>query len=499
VSNTNTFDLIVIGSGSGLDVANAVHQDGLKVAVIEKDKMGGTCLNRGCVPSKLLIHSADISEIIKSAHLFGLKVNGFSIDFESIVNRVNDITDSQSDKIKNAFADSQNPKLFSKECRFIGQKTISTDKDQNISAEKILIASGTRPRIPKIKGLEGSGYITSDEALRLRKQPKVLTIIGGGYIACELAHFFGALGTKINIVQKADVLIPSEDEEISQRFTDIFSKKYNVYLGCEAEFVSKKHRNGDGDGAADSDSYGTSINHNDDDDVDDRSIFHVLAKDSSGKSIEFLSDQLLIAAGRIPNSDTLDLEQTGVKVNKRGFIITDRYLETSVNGIFALGDAIGRYLFKHNANHEAQYAYNNIMHPDRKIPVNYAAMPHAIFSSPQVAGVGFTEQELKEGEERGDNSIDYVKSVYPYINTAMGLALEDKDGFVKFIVRKKDRKILGCHIIGSQASILIHEVLVAMKSNEGLDTIDSITRVVHIHPALSEVIIRAAHDIQRKM
>jgi len=481
VSNTNTFDLIVIGSGSGLDVANAVFQHGLKVAIVEKDKIGGTCLNRGCVPSKLLIHSADISEIIKSAHLFGIKVDGFTIDFESIVNRVNNITDSQSDEIKNAFAASQNPKLFSKECKFIGEKIITIGEDQNISAEKILIASGTRPRIPKIRGLEESGYITSDEALRLRKQPKVLTIIGGGYIACELAHFFGALGTKINIVQRVDALIPSEDEEISQRFTEIFSKKYNVYLDCEAEFVSKKHRNNDGD-----------------------SIFHILVKDSDGKSIELLSDQLLIAAGRIPNSDTLDLEKTGVKLTKKGFIITDRYLETSAKGIFALGDAIGRYLFKHNANHEAQYAYNNIMHPDRKIPVNYAAMPHAIFSSPQVAGVGFTEQELKEEgikqqDKNKNNSIDYVKSVYPYINTAMGRALEDKDGFVKFLVHKKNRKILGCHIIGSQASILIHEVLVAMKSNEGLDTIDNITRAVHIHPALSEVVLRAAHDIQTKM
>jgi mycothione reductase len=502
VSNTNTFDLIVIGSGSGLDVANAVYQHGLKVAVIEKDKIGGTCLNRGCVPSKLLIHSADVSEIIKSAHLFGIKVDGFTIDFESIVNRVNNITDSQSDEIKNAFAASQNPKLFSKECKFIGEKTITIGEDQNISAEKILIASGTRPRIPKIRGLEESGYITSDEALRLRKQPKVLTIIGGGYIACELAHFFGALGTKINIVQRRDVLIPSEDEEISQRFTEIFSKKYNVYLGCEAEFVSKKHRNNGGGGGNAADSDATAINH--DDDNDGGSIFHVLVKDSHGKSIELLSDQLLIAAGRIPNSDTLDLEKTGVKLTKKGFIITDRYLETSAKGIFALGDAIGRYLFKHNANHEAQYAYNNIMHPDRKIPVNYAAMPHAIFSSPQVAGVGFTEQELKEEgikqqDKNKNNSIDYVKSVYPYINTAMGRALEDKDGFVKFLVHKKNRKILGCHIIGSQASILIHEVLVAMKSNEGLDTIDNITRAVHIHPALSEVVLRAAHDIQTKM
>jgi mycothione reductase len=479
------FDLIVIGSGSGLDVANAAYRNGLKVAVIEKNRMGGTCLNRGCIPSKLLIHSADVAETIKQAHLFGLKVDGFSVDFQSIVERVNGIIDSESDEIRKSFEGIENPKLFAKECKFVGKKTILVagsdgsdyaEDNETITADKILIASGTRPRIPEINGLKESGYITSDEALRLKKQPKVLTIIGGGYIACELAHFFGALGTEINIIQRRDVLIPDEDEEISKKFTEIFSKKYNIYLDCETESVSNK------------------------DDGDSRSKFHVLAKNSSGKHIELESDELLIAAGRIPNSDTLDLEKTGVKVNKKGFIITDRNLETNVKGIFALGDAIGRYLFKHSANHEAQFASYNILHPNSMIRVSYYAMPHAIFSSPQVAGVGFTERELKEGQEKNKNNsgiTEYQKSIYPYINTAMGQALEDRDGFVKLLVSKKDRKILGCHIIGSEASILIHEVLVAMKANanDGVNTIDNITKTIHIHPALSEVVARAAGQL----
>lgn len=492
----------MVGSGSGLDVANAVLQYGLRVAVIEKSKMGGTCLNRGCIPSKLLIHSADVAETIKRAHFFGIKVDGFSVDFPSIVQRVNDIIDSESDEFKKAFENIDNPKLFATECKFVGEKIISLDgssstgssddnnKDKNktITADKILIASGTRPRIPQIKGLEKTAYITSDEALRLRQQPKVLTIIGGGYIACELAHFFGSLGSSINIIQRRDVLIPDEDEEISRKFTEIFAKKYNVYLDCETEFVSDS---GVANGSNNSKNY----------------KFHVLAK-HSGKSIEIISDQLLIATGRIPNSDTLGLEKTGVKTNKKGFIIADRYLETNVKGIFALGDVIGRYLFKHSANYEAQHAYHNILHPDNKIPVCYYAMPHAIFSSPQVAAVGFTEQELvrEQQQQQRDNvnikndnpknKIEYQKYAYAYINTGMGLALDDRDGFVKFLVDKKDRRILGCHIIGSQASILIHEVLVAMKA-DGSDngdggTIDNITKTIHIHPALSEVVARAA-------
>jgi mycothione reductase len=500
-SKLQKFDLAVIGSGSGLDVANAAYQQGLRVAVIEKGKMGGTCLNRGCIPSKLLIHSADVAETIKSAHVFGLKVEGFSVDFHSIVEQVNETVDLQSEKIRKSFEGRENPKLFANECKFVGEKIISIEPDGNsshhnsssgnrynesimITADKILIASGTRPRIPEINGLKESGYITSDEALRLNKQPKVLTIIGGGYIACELAHFFGALGTKINIIQTRQVLIPDEDEEISKKFTETFSKKYNVYLGYETTFVSKENNNNNNNNS---------------------SKFHVIAKNASGKQIQLDSDELLIAAGRIPNSDRLDLEKTGVKINKKGFVITDRYLETNVKGIFALGDAIGRYLFKHSANYEAQYAFYNTLHPDRMIPISYYAMPHAIFSSPQVAGVGFTEQELAKKQQKNNkqndnmnntkNIIDYRKSVYHYIDTAMGLAIKDHDGFVKFLIGKKDGKILGCHIIGTQASILIHEVLAAMRGytdDNGDGTIENITKSIHIHPALSEVVARAA-------
>jgi mycothione reductase len=508
-SKLQKFDLIVIGSGSGLDVANAAYQHGLRVAVIEKGKMGGTCLNRGCIPSKLLIHSADVAETIKSAHVFGLKVEGFSVDFHSIVEQVNGIVDLQSEKIRKSFEGRENPKLFANECKFVGEKVISIEPGEGsssyhrnsngsaynepimITADKILIASGTRPRIPQIDGLKESGYITSDEALRLNKQPKVLTIIGGGYIACELAHFFGALGTKIHIVQTGEVLIPDEDEEISRKFTEIFSKKYNVYLGYETTYVSKET------------SKDKNIASNNGNDNNYYSKFHVIAKNASGKQIDLESDELLIAAGRIPNSDRLDLEKTGIKINKKGFIIADRYLETNVKGIFALGDAIGRYLFKHSANYEAQYAFYNILHPDHMVPISYYAMPHAIFSSPQVAGVGFTEQELaKKQQENNDkkndntkNIIDYRKSVYHYINTAMGLAIKDHDGFVKFLIGKKDGKILGCHILGSQASILIHEVLAAMRGytdDNGDGTIENITKSIHIHPALSEVVARAA-------
>jgi mycothione reductase len=483
------FDLIVIGGGTGLDIANAAAARGYRVAIVEKGMLGGTCLNRGCIPSKLLIHSADIVQMIKNAQTFGIKVNNILIDFQKIVKRVNKITDDESNKIKEELSKSDNPVLYTQQCYFIDNKKLAFKRtgdkekkkeenetseashsynDDTIMADKIVIATGTVPKIPGIKGLAHSGFITSDEAVRLRKQPKVITFIGGGYIACELAHFFGGLGTKVNIIQRNDYLIPNEDEEISEKFTDIFQSQYQVYLGYDTESVSK-----------------VQINNN------DEKIFRILAKNKTNeKTMEIDSDQLVVSTGRKADSSILNLEKTGVHVDKDGFIIVDKYLETTTPGIFALGDVIGKYQFKHSATLEAQYAYHNIFaqKSQEKIPVDYTAMPHAIFSSPQVSGVGFTEQQLKE-----QKNIKYLKSTYHYIDTGMGLAINDKEGFVKFLVDKENRKILGCHILGTDASTLIHEVLVSMRSGDG--TIDSISNTIHIHPALSEVVGRAASNI----
>jgi mycothione reductase len=233
-------------------------------------------------------------------------------------------------------------------------------------------------------------------------------------------------------------------------------------------------------------------NNSNSNDSDQQKIINIVAKNKPGDSIKLQSDQLLIATGRIPNSDLLNVKKSSIKINEKGFILVDKYLETNIKGIFALGDAVGKYQFKHNANNEAQYAYHNIVYQDEKIPVNYAAMPHAIFTHPQIAGVGYAEQELIK------EKIPYEKSIYPYIQTAMGQAIEDKEGFIKFLIDKRNRKILGCHIMGTDTSILIHEVLVVMRMGVSIKKdgeegdIDNITRTIHIHPALSEVVDRAA-------
>ncbi|MGQ9759963.1 MAG: dihydrolipoyl dehydrogenase [Candidatus Methanomethylicaceae archaeon] len=452
------FDLIVIGSGSGLDVAVAASQFGKRVAVVEKGPLGGTCLNRGCIPSKMLIHSADLMESIKNAGRFGIKVNGIGVDFQSIVRRVREYVDGESRLIEKSLSKSTNPVLFKGECRFVDFKTIEV-RGNTLRADKILIAAGSRPGIPNIQGLKESGFITSDEALRLERQPKVLTILGGGYIAAELAHFFGSLGTKINIVQRRKFLLPNEDEDIASHFTKIWDQRYNVFTGHTPIKVTRNN-----------------------------GIFELIVENVETKEQKVLhSDQLLVATGRIPNSDSLDLEKSGVKTDSKGYIVVDEFLRTNVDGIFALGDIIGKYPFKHATNLEAEYAYHNILNPDNMVPVDYTAIPHAVFTSPQIAGVGKTEQQLKaEGAA-------YLRGLYMYADTGMGMAIGDDTGFVKFLVDLESRKILGCHIIGTDASILLHEVLVAMRCGDG--TIDNIHKVVHIHPALSEVISRSANNL----
>lgn len=453
------FDLIVIGSGSGLDVANFVAEEGLSAAVVEDGPLGGTCLNRGCIPSKMLIHSADVMDTIKNAHKFGIQISDYKVDFPSIVERVTRSVDSDSQGIEKSLRSVDNPKLFKSKGKFIEPKTLQVGSDR-ITADKILLSSGGRPSIPKVEGLEGSGFMTSDEALRIRSQPRILTIIGGGYIAVELAHFFGSLGTTINIVQRRPVLVPNEDQEVAREFTRIFGEKYNVLTGWEPSKVSKRGEEFD---------------------VTIRNV-------KTQKTRDLQSDQLLVAVGRTPNSDAIGLENTGVKTDKKGYIITDEFLETSVKGIFALGDSLGHYLFKHSANLEAAYDFNNILNDDNKIPVDYNAMPHAIFSSPQIAGVGKTEQEL-----RAENA-DYAVGRYKYSDTAMGDAIEDQEGFVKILVDRATKKILGCHIMGTEASTLIHEVVIAMKSGEG--SVGNVTTAVFVHPTLSEVVQRAATNIQ---
>ncbi len=453
------FDLIVIGAGSGLDVASAAHSKGWKVALVEKGPMGGTCLNRGCIPSKMVIHSADVAEQIRNAGKFGIKVKGFEVDFGSITRRASKEVDGDAAGIEKAIRSARNYSLYKNEGKFTGPKTLKVG-DEEITSDKIVIAGGTRPAIPKIPGLESVEYMTSTEALRLTEQPKSMVIIGGGYIAAELAHFYGALGTKITIIETASRLLSSADAEISGKFTEVFGKKYDLLLEHTVQKVSKEGK-----------------------------LIAVTAQKIGGKGeVVVKAEKLLIAAGRVPNTDILDVAKAGIKVNPRGFIETNDFLETNIPDIWAFGDIAGKYQFKHSANHEGGYVTDYLLSLGNKKPVEYGAMPWAVFSSPQVAGAGNTEEQLKA------ESVEYAIGKYEYKNTGMGSALLEEDGFVKVLVDRTSNKILGCFIIGPEASTLIHEVVVAMMSGDG--TVENVWKSIHAHPALSEVVQRAFYSIE---
>ena len=446
-----SFDMIVIGSGSGLEVSSEATDRGLSVAVVEQGPFGGTCLNRGCIPSKMLIHSADVMETIQRAEVFGIRAQVSAVDWEFIVKRVVDTVDADAQAVEEG--NHQHPKItvFKDTARFVDRKTLEVGSER-IRADTIVIAAGTRPRLPDVDGLTDVPFVTSDEALRLPKQPRRLVIVGGGYIAAELAHFFGALGSEVTIVQRGPRLLRQEDDDVAARFTEVYERRFTLLLNTN---VRRAQRHGE--------------------EV-------VLEVATDGRTRSLSADTLLLAVGRVPNSDQLDVATTGVAVDERGFVKTDEYLQTDVPGVWALGDIVGRYLLKHSANLEAAYVAHNIFNPDSKVAVDYHAMPHAIFASPQVASVGLTERAAKE------QGMAYVASTYKYYDTAYGSSIEEKDGFVKVLAHPETREILGCHIIGSEASILIQEVVNVMRMRL---TTDAVTQSIYVHPALPEVVQRA--------
>jgi len=436
-----SFDLIVIGAGSGLDVAVEAANRGWKVALIEEGPLGGTCLNRGCIPSKMVIHAADVAE---TAGKFGLTGK---INFSATIGWASKIVDKDARAIEQGLRSEHNPRLLKAHCRFVGNKILEV-AGERIMGKKILIAAGARPIIPtEVKDVP---HITSKEALRLKRLPKSMIIVGGGYIAAEMGHFYGTMGCKITIIQRGPLLIPREDKEVSAAFTARWKKKYQVLLNSTVAKAEKR---------------GAKV------------AVYV------GKK-KYTAEKLLVVTGVQPNSDLLDVDKTGVIVNEKGFILVNEYMQTSNKDIFALGDIVGKYLFKHSANLEAEYVLANLFGAKKK--VDYYPLPHAIFTSPQIAGVGLTEQEC-QGKK-------YVVGRYEYRNTGMGLALRE-EGFVKFIVERDTKEILGCHILGPQASILIHEVVAVMKADR-FKALDILRNAVHVHPALSEVVQRAAGSVK---
>ncbi len=452
------FDVLVIGSGSGMIIASAAVEQGLKTALIENGRMGGTCINRGCVPSKMLIHPADITAQIKDAEKIGVTAIVNSIDFKNIITRMHALVDEDSNNQAKAVEATKGMEWFKETGEFTSDYTMQVGS-QSISAKRIFIVSGARNTVPPIKGIENTTYLNSDTVLELEALPKSILIVGGGYIGVEYGHFFSGLGVKTTIIQRASRVIPEEEPEISDLLKMEMEKRMQVFTDLEVEEVKQN-----------------------------QSEKTVIARNRLDGSLkEFNAESLMIAAGRVSNADLLKPEKTGVKLDERGYIKVDDYLETSKKNIWAFGDAIGREMFKHAANFEAGIAWHNAVH-DHKSKMDFSVVPHAVFTYPQVASVGLKEKEAKmQGHQ-------ILVGLGLYRDTAMGGAMGEPAGFVKVIVERETGKILGAHIIGPEASILIQEIVNAMVIEPG--TFAPIARGMHIHPALSEVVQNAFGNLR---
>ncbi len=452
------FDLIVIGSGSGMLIASVAVEQGLKVALVESGHMGGTCINRGCVPSKMLIYPADIAATIKDSEKIGVNATINAMDFHNIMTRMHKLVEGDTSMQTHAVEQTSGLTWFKETGEFTGDFTMQVGT-HTISAKKIVIASGARTAIPPIKDLERINFLTSDNILQLETPPKSVIIVGGGYIGVEYGHFLAGMGIKTTIIQRSAKLVPEEEPEVSDLLKLELEKRVEIQMNFE---VLEARQEPDG-------------------------VVLTTKSRIDGSIKEFKAERLMIAAGRVSNADILKPEKTGVKLDERGYIVVNDFLETSKKNIWAFGDAIGKAMFKHAANFEAGIVWHNANH-DHKVPMNYNNVPHAIFTHPQVASVGLKEAEAKA------QKYDILVGRSLYRETAMGAAMGEPNGFVKVIVERQTGKILGAHIIGAEASILIQEIVNAMAVGNG--TFEPIVQAMHIHPALSEVVQNAFGNLK---
>lgn len=445
--------MIIIGTGSGNSVLTPDF-DSWNVAIVERDVFGGTCLNRGCIPSKMFVYPASIIRAVQGAAKLGVHGHIDRVDWPAIrdrtFGRIDPIAAGGEEYRRNA----DNITVFAADARFVDHKVLNVgtvDEPELITADTIVIAAGARSYIPDITGLDGVDYHTSGTIMRIAEVPDRLLVLGGGYIGTELGNVFSAFGSAVTIASRGPRLLSGADESISQAFTEQAADYFDLRLNSTIASVAQSS---DGE-------------------------IEVSFADGSSAT----ADALLVAIGRVPNGNQLDVAAGGVAVDDDGYVITDAYQRTNVEGVWALGDVCTRAQLKHVANAQQRVVSHNIVHPDKLIAMDYSGVPYAVFTSPEIGAVGATEQALRaEGR-------DYLCAIQRYADVAYGWAMEDTVGFCKLLVDPTSRTILGAHILGNQASTLIQQLVGAMQFGVTID--DLAHGQLWVHPALTEVIENA--------
>ncbi len=450
------FDLAVIGTGSGNSIIDERFAD-RRVAVLEQGTFGGTCLNVGCIPTKMFVYPADLAQGARHGPRLGVDTSFGGVRWRDIRDRIFGRIDPISARGREWRLANRNVTLFEGHARFVDVRTLDTGTGETITADQVVIAAGSRPVVPDIEGLDGVPFHTSDTVMRLDDLPERLLVLGGGYVAAELAHVFSSFGTRVSVVNRSSRLLRGLDDDISRRFTDLARQRWDVRLEAQATKLERY------DGG-------------------------VRAHLSDGSTVE--ADVLLVAVGRRSNADGLDLDRTGVAVDAEDVVVVDDHQHTNVEGIWALGDVANHRQLKHVANQEARVLQHNLLHlddPGAMVRTRRDVIPSAVFSDPQIASVGLSE---REAVERG---VPHVVAEELYRDVAYGWAMEDLTSVAKMLADPHDGRILGAHIMGPQASNLLQPVVQAMSFGQ---TAHELARGQYwIHPALMEVVENVALGI----
>ena len=458
------FDLVIVGTGSANSIISSEF-DSWRIAIVENDVFGGTCLNRGCIPTKMFVHTADVAETVRHAHDLGVDATVDAIRWRDIRDRVfgriDPIAAGGEDYRTNRCP---NVTVLKGTGRFVGERTISvrsaSGTERTITGDQIVIAVGARPHELETEGLHRVPFHTSDSIMRVDEVPTHLAIVGGGYIANELAHVFGSFGSRITMIHRSDALLRELDVDISSRFTELVRARpnFDVRLNTTADRV--RH---------------------------DGSFFRLDLSDGSMVT----ADQLLVATGRIPNSDTVAAAAGGVEVTAKGQIVVDEHQRTTAPGVWALGDVSSPHMLKHVANHEARVVQHNLLAQRTGTAmraVNHNFVPAAVFTRPQLATVGLTEAQARA------EGYDVMVKVQNFGDTAYGWAMEDTTSICKLVADRKTRLLLGAHLLGPHSSILIQQLIQGMAFGQNVD------QIAHgqyfIHPAMPEVVENALLGLQ---
>lgn len=451
--------IIIIGAGPGGYVAGIrAAQLEADVTIIEENQIGGTCLNRGCIPTKSLLASTEALLLVRRASELGIEVGEAVPNFSRMMERKDRIVSGLRGGV-DYLLKANKVKVIKGKASFLGSHKIHIETDtgtQKLEGEKIIIASGSKPIILPFIDFDHLAVLTSEEALELKQIPQSLLIVGAGVIGCEFASIFNPLGTKITMVEMMDQILPTEDKRVAQAMQQALQKRgISIFTKTKLEEIIEYREDG------------------------------ITARFDNGEKVT--TEKILISVGREANAKGLGLENLSLKVSKEGNIIVNEKMETNLEGIYAIGDVVGGYLLAHVAFEEGIVAAENALGIDSKI--DYTSVPNCIFTSPQIGTVGLTLDKAKEEE------IEAKLARFPFAVSGKAQAAGEKDGFLQLVVEENSGIILGGQIIGPHAADLIHEIALAVRW--GLTT-EQVASTIHAHPTLSEAIMEAAKKAEGK-